>query len=166
MKVPLTKAQVLYALSLGLALLVAPSVNARLHRSYTFEELRQRADVIVVGSPVSVTLTAERSPLPDIRVVAPSGRETAVIGKGLETTFDVLTTLKGDATIKRLVLHHYALEDSRSENGPGLLAFDVARRRTYLLFLTRSADGRYRAVSGQTDPDISIREIGPMQPGP
>ena len=39
------------------------------------------------------------------------------------------------------------------------MSFNPSQKKTFLLFLKRSPDGRYVAVSGQTDPNISIKAI-------
>jgi hypothetical protein len=84
------------------------------------------------------------------------------MGAGVETEFTILTVLKGDATLQKFVLHHYreAEPEQVSLNGPGLPSFEPKRQKAVLLFLKRAADGRYTAVSGQTDPDISVRALG------
>jgi hypothetical protein len=43
--------------------------------------------------------------------------------------------------------------------GPGFVSFEPMDRKIYLLFLQQEADGRYEAVSGQTDPFWSVMEF-------
>ena len=140
---------------------------ARIHRTWSYVQLRDGADLIVIAAPLSVKETSERSPLPDIALVKPDSTRSDVIGTGIETTFEVLAVLKGEATLKTFVLHHYTAEPA--VNGPGLVRFEPKYKevqemkfheRKFLMFLKREADGRFCAVSGQTDPNISVREIG------
>jgi hypothetical protein len=78
------------------------------------------------------------------------------MGKGVETSFKVLTVLKGERDIKQLVLHHFALASAPASRGPSLVSFKPEDKKQFLMFLQKEADGRYVAVSGQTDPDSSI----------
>ncbi len=75
--------------------------DARLINSRSFRELDKRADIIVVAKPVSTKDTAEQINLPhispDIHVV------------GLSSEFEVSLVLKGDNSLKKLVVHHYRL---------------------------------------------------------
>lgn len=125
--------------------------------------MRDAADLIVIGTPVEVKETAERSPLPNIAKISfrdgKDGKKSDVMGVGIETTFDVLAVLKGDAALKKFILHHYREVETASINGPGLVSFDPTQKKRYLMFLERETDGLYGAVSGQTDPYIAIREI-------
>ncbi|MFI5247381.1 MAG: hypothetical protein ACHQWV_02370 [Nitrospirales bacterium] len=149
-------------LSLLTLFLIPLIVDARGHRAWSYPQLRDEADTIVIATPTTVEETTERTPLPNITLVSQDGNKSDVIGAGIETTFEVLAVLKGDATPKSLVLHHYrqAEPERPSINGPGLVAFHPKERRRFLMFLKREADGRYCAVSGQTDPYIAIHEIG------
>jgi hypothetical protein len=64
-----------------------------------------------------------------------------------------------------IVLRHYREASSQlSINGPGLVAFDPTAGTQYLMFLVREKDGRYAAVSGQTDPDMAIEPLALRAP--
>ena len=132
---------------------ISLAANARLARSFSFDELRSNADLVVIATPITIKEIAERAPLPDIM----QGNEP-VMGSGIETTFNILAILKGDTKLKNFVLHHYSVTGPQL-NGPGLVSFNPSQKKTFLLFLKRSPDGRYVAVSGQTDPNISIKAI-------
>jgi ankyrin repeat protein len=75
---------------------------------------------------------------------------------GLSSEFDVSLVLKGDSSLKSLVVHHYRLAKPEvlMMNAPSLIAFDPLARARYMLFLKREPDGRY-APLGQMDPGLS-----------
>jgi len=74
-------------------------------------------------------------------------------------------SIKGVCPTPSLVLHHYQeAKPTPSFGPPGLVAFEPKDKKRYLLFLQPEADGRYVAVSGQTDPDDSIKPIADNYP--
>jgi hypothetical protein len=124
----------------------------------TYEQLTNESDLVVIASPISSRETTERVDLPYV-----SPRQPAI---GVETTFEVATVLKGElrnapAGKKTLVFHHLRLRknDQPIPNGPGLVEFEPGSRKQYLMFLRREKDGRYEALTGQTDPDLSIEPL-------
>jgi len=122
--------------------------------------LTDKAALVVVATPTKVEETSELAALPNIITVHGDGTEADVMGKGVETSFDVLTVLKGEHGTKTLVLHHFKLAKPEvTMNGPDLVTFEPKDKKRYLMFLQREADGRYIAVSGQTDPEDAIKEI-------
>ena len=126
--------------------------NARLVRTVSFDELRGEADLIVIATPVAVKEITEHDPLPGLE------GNKLVKSSGIETTFKILTALKGGATLNNFILYHYSVTGPQA-NGPNLVSFNPDQKKTYLLFLRLAPDGRYITVSGQIDPDISVREI-------
>jgi hypothetical protein len=124
-----------------------------------YDQLTAEAELVVIATPTAVRETPERTNLP---FLAPPLKAI-----GVETTFEVSALLKGElpdvpaGKPRRLVLHHYRLPASTAPipNGPGLVSFDPAARKQYLMFLKREPDGRYQALSGQTDPDMSIEPL-------
>jgi hypothetical protein len=131
----------------------ASIAEARISEAWSYQDLFDRADLVVVGVVTSNTDTTEATILPNIRP------DVHVVG--VSTEFRIGGILKGDVHLKSCVLHHYRLAnpDSVLLNGPALVSFDVPGRRHYLLFLTREADGRYRPVAGQTDSAKSIFQL-------
>jgi hypothetical protein len=119
--------------------------DARLVNSRGFRELDKRADIIVVARPISTKDTAEQTFLPHISPPIP------VIG--LSSEFEVSIVLKGDNSLKKLVVHHYRLKNPRERmiNAPNPASFDPKESTRYLLFLQREPDGRY-APFDQVDP--------------
>jgi hypothetical protein len=143
-------------LTLLTSLLLAFEADARLMQVATFDTLNDKATLIVIATPTKVVETSELVALPNIETVYTDGRHEAVMGKGVETSFKVLTVLKGDRDIKQLVLHHYALASAPGGGDPLLVSFKPGGKKQFLMFLQKEADGRYVAVTGQTDPQLSI----------
>jgi hypothetical protein len=132
-----------------------------LYRSWSYAEINDTATLIVLATPTKVTATPERTALPNIQTVHNDGKKEDVIGAGVETTFEVLTVLKGERSTNALVLHHFTLaEQPKLMYGPRLVSFEPKDKKSYLMFLQKEADGRYVAVSGQTDPVLAIKELG------
>jgi ankyrin repeat protein len=119
--------------------------NARLVGSRSFRKLDKRADIIVVAKPVSTKDIAEQIDLPHI--------SPAVHVVGLSSEFEVSIVLKGDNSLKKLVVHHYRLTNPKELmiDGPNLASFNPKESTRYLLFLQREPDGRY-APFDQVDP--------------
>lgn len=133
---------------LPLLLLIAlPAlVSARLMQAWTYQDLFDTADVVVIARPVATKVTAETPVLPRI----PNIKLT-----GLETEFEVSTVMKG-AKKDKFVLHYYRLAkpDELLINGPNFLTFIASRQDRFLMFLVRERDGRYAPVGGQEDPAL------------
>jgi hypothetical protein len=138
------------------------TLKARLSTSWTYDRLNDAATFVVIATPTKVTTTSERAVLRDIEISTNN-----IVGIGIETTFDVLAVLKGSRDVKTFVFHHYKLSDSVAEalrhsnvaSYPILASFDPKNEETYLLFLRQEADGRYAAVSGQTDSFLSVQQF-------
>jgi len=129
-----------------LTVAVALLAHGRPSRAWSFQELTDQADLVVIAKPISTTNTTEHWVLPNtspgVRVI------------GVNTEFEVLVALKGDKSLKTLVLHHCRLANPEEHlfNGPSLVSFDPKQPNRFLLFLHKDPDGRYSPVSGQTDP--------------
>jgi hypothetical protein len=146
-------------LTLLMSLCLVLQSHARLTQALDYDIQNDKATLVVIATPTKVAETSELAALPNIETVYNDGRKEAVMGKGVETSFDVLTVLKGDRTTKTLVLHHFTLVKSPADSGPDLVSFEPKDKKRFLMFLQKEADGRYVAVCGQTDPAYSIREI-------
>jgi len=141
-------------IAVSLILATALLAQARPVRSWSYQQLYDQADLVVVAKPVSTQDTTEKAVLPD---VAP---DVHVVG--LSTAFDVSVVMKGDKSAKQCVVHHYRLENPKEIlfNGPSLATFDPQQNTRFLLFLHREADGRFSPVSGQTDPAfVSVQKL-------
>lgn len=114
-------------------------------RHWSYQELLDKSDLVVIAAPTVSADTKEQIDLPGY---------TAMRAIGVETQFKVSAVLKGDKALKNLVLHHYRAPkpDVSYLNGPNLVSFDTSKKRSFLIFLVREADGRYAPTSGQTDP--------------
>ena len=149
-----------FYLTLLMSLCLVPELHARIKQFWSYDKLTDKATLIVIATPTEVAETAELAALPDIATVHRDGTKEAVMGKGVETRFDVLTVLKEEPKPKTSVLHHFRLAKLEPMfNGPLLVAFEPKEKKRFLMFLQRDADGRYVAVSGQTDPKDAIKEI-------
>src|SRR5947209_6150406 len=92
--------------------------QARLMRTWSYQELYDQADLVVIAKPVATHDTAEKTTLPNI---AP---DVHVVG--LSTEFEISVVLRGEKTIKKATLHYYRLADPKQLmiNGPNLASFD------------------------------------------
>ena len=153
MKVKLT---LLFLLCIGFESL------ARVSPHWSYDTLNEKATLIVIATPTKVSACAEQATLPNIQTVWPDGQKESVMVKGVETIFEILTVLKGGRDTTTLTLHHYAIADPEKaavRGQPRLLSFEPKYQKRYLMFLIKEADGRYSAVSGQTDPADSVKEL-------
>ena len=143
------------------------TLQGRIMRAWSYDELRNEADLIVVATPSDVKETAEKALPDELTMVDKDGKPTKLVWAGIETTFEVLTVLKGETTLKPSVFHHYQIHQTGIViNGPMLVSFDPKQKKRFLLFVKREAGGRYVAVSGQTDPAIAVKELGGRAPVP
>jgi len=126
--------------------------HARPFTLWSYQDLYDKADLVIIAKPISTQDTTEKTTLPDIP-------DVHVVG--LFTEFKISVVMKGDKSMKKATLHHYRLADTKEEviNGPTLISFDPKQRTQSLMFLRLEKDGRYSPVSGQIDPDISILTI-------
>jgi len=115
-------------------------VIGRAEPVWSEEELVAKADLVVIATPTTTKSTTERTKLEWWNLI------------GVETQFSVSKVIKGDQTIKTVILHHYRY--AKDEHGPGdygLLSFDPAKNQSFRLFLVREPSGRYTPVAGQLD---------------
>jgi hypothetical protein len=122
--------------------------QARLMRTWSYQQLYDQADLVAIARPTSSQETAEKATLPNI------SPDVHVVG--LSTEFELSVVMKGEKSLKKVTLHHYRLPDPKQflDNGPNLASFNSKEHTRYLLFLHLEADGRYSPVSGQTDPTL------------
>lgn len=132
---------------------------ARAVRIWSYEELLEKSELVVLATPTATNDTKEHVDLPGF-----SGEHLV----GVETRFIPSAVLKGDKALKSFVLHHYRTADGTNmphlPNGPGFVSFTPAQspngiQRTYILFLVREPDGRYAPVVGQADPGFAVKEL-------
>jgi hypothetical protein len=133
-------------------------VAARAIRIWSYQELLDKSDLVVIASPTATKDTRENIELPGF-----DGQKVV----GVETRFTISAVLKGDQAMKEFVVHHYhpGHDGVIVPNGPTFVSFAVPKEpkvfpRTYILFLLRETDGRYAPVVGQVDPGMGIKELG------
>jgi len=113
------------------------------------------ADVIVVGHPISNTDTNE--------TLVQDGK---VLQVGVDTVFQVKTSLKGKVDQDRLTVFHHKI----TEAGVALIMtatyvsfpLDGSKELDYLLFLKKRSDGRYDIVN-KNDPAYATFIVAPME---
>src|SRR5204862_106656 len=139
---------------------------------WPFDRLFKESDVIVIAA-------AQESADTDAQ---PTYRDWAPYLVGQRTTFKIDCVLKGTPADGSLAVNHFRFKDGASPpNGPTLVSFrtkplvirgdgtttadmTVGTPR-YLLFLKRNDDGSFEPISGQTDAQLSVKEIYPPLPG-
>jgi hypothetical protein len=135
----------IFFLGFGMILLVLQeSAFARITRSWTYQQMFDKADLVVIGDALTTKDTNERTLIEDIKVI------------GVTTEFRSALILKGPKTVKAFQLHHYRYEFERDEavvDSPNLVRIGP-NHPAFLLFLVKEADGRYAPVTGQTDPAV------------
>jgi hypothetical protein len=130
-----------------LILASAGVVGARAMRWWSDQELFDKSELVVIATPAFTHDTKDHTPIP-------SFEDQPVIG--VETKFTVITVLKGSQAVKMVTLHHYRADKMEVPNAPFFMLFKPKKR--YRLYLVREADGRYAPISGQIDPELSVRE--------
>lgn len=129
---------------------------------WTIEELRTRAELIVVAQWVATEDTGRQVDHPDLKPAMPMVE--------MRAEFKILTVLKKDppplssASGDVLRLKHYRFDQERWQRdhpGVGLVNRGSVLqfgndRGPYLLFLKRARDAEYEPVSGQTFPTDSV----------
>ena len=138
-----------------LLLLVSPA-SARPVRMWSFQELNDKADLVVVAT-VASSADAKDHAYPDAK---------ATTWVAIDSVFNVAGMLKGELKTPTLTVRHYRYYDRRldaasaPEDGPCFLKFPArdgeGYLNQYLMFLKRSADAFYEPLSGQGDPHYSI----------
>ena len=134
-----------FALTAAFLLVSTGIASARLVRTWPYQELLDKSDLVVIATPTASGDTKEHVPLPGYTI-------QPVIG--VETKFEVSAVLKGEKALRNLVLHHYRADAISVDNGPTLVSFNPAEKRIFLLYLVREPDGRYAPAFGQVDPGL------------
>jgi hypothetical protein len=160
----------LFRVSSILAVLVciAPSADARFRKYWSQEELFRESNLVVIAEAVKSEISKD---------TFPSQFYTSKASfEGIITVFKVNLVLKGNESAKSIRVLHFKLRPGSVGifglvDGPCLVSFatelvevsfkgGTARQKpSYLLFLKKKADGRYEPVTGQVDPDDSVREM-------
>jgi hypothetical protein len=134
----------------------------------SFQEMFDKADLVVVATAIKTKDTNERRKLIDVDVVEtarPDLLQDEVIG--LETEFQTRLILKGPKDVRKFLLHHYRLtvEEEAGYGAPNFVKIPSNRHATFLMFLIKEKDARYAPVTGQFDPAVlSVLEIQEATP--
>jgi hypothetical protein len=137
------------------------NIQARLGYAWSYQEMFDKAELVVIAQPIHTKDTTETNSLPGIN---PSAKF-----RGLSTEFQINAVLKSGQTNAltrgtKITFHHYRFNNPAELviNGPVLVEFTPEKSgafQSYLLFLVKKADGRYAPVTGQVDPDISVLKL-------
>ncbi len=135
--------------------------DARFIPTWPYKVLFTHADIVVIAVPLAIQVTQEISPLPGLTQMTSDGKTGPCLARGVNATFEIKCVLKGDFPKNCLELHYYQrLDPNEGEiNGPGWLFFEPTKKSRYLMFLKKREDGRFEAISGQADPNLSVFEL-------
>lgn len=119
---------------------------------WTYQAMYEKADLVVIAKPVSVSQSDETTALPNV--------SPKMQFHELKTVLLVSVALKG-ANPEHLELRHVKLADPYqfALAGPSLVRFDLAERHSYLMFLTHEQGASYSPVTGQTDAAAAIIKL-------
>jgi hypothetical protein len=142
---------------------VSTPLTARLVRPWTYQEIFDKSDLVVIATFVSTRDTEERNILrdltPPVKVV------------GVTTEFETRLVLKGPKNVSRFQVHHFRFENPLEAtwvDAPQLIRLPTAPQdgvhyaghETFLMFLRKEPDGRYAPTTGQTDPaTLAVRDL-------
>ena len=127
---------------------------ARALPHWPYDKLIKESDLVVIVEPTGSESTDDQP--------ADDGlRKLKELIKGQNTSFNVVHIIKGKAPGETIRMMHFRRKPNGMlpDNGPSLIKFDPKEHKQYLLFLKARKDGRYEPVSGQYDPDLSVREL-------
>jgi len=135
---------------------MSPMLNARLMQYWSYQEMFNKADLVVIAAIASSKDTDERTILPNY---SPPLKVVGVVSE-----FESRLVLKGDKKIAGFQLHYYRYQFAQDEdavaNTPELVRIKPGQKAIFLLFLIKESDGRYAPVTGQTDPSLfSVLEL-------
>jgi hypothetical protein len=143
-----------------------PDATAQIGYLWTYDELLQKADVVVIARCLA-TLDAGNQ-------LSQAGLPIVQMHTRFQLEAILKTTGQNPGGLRpEFRLRHYRLDTERwrrdhpPEPGlppPGLVSADIGalallEGRSYLLFLTKSADGLYEPLSGHTFPNDSVLRL-------
>lgn len=128
-------------------------------RSWSYSELLQAADLVIIGTPIA---HGESSAKPADQ------RERR---SPISTTFQILGVLKGSPPKDRdsVTMNHYRyanpLSKAEADARPVAVSFQ-GEPRDYLVFLKQTADGHFEPVTLAGDHRMSVRILSAYSPPP
>jgi hypothetical protein len=155
-----------FILCVAWCLLTHGNAEARLIESWPYDKLFKHAELVLIVKAASV-----RDAEPRDQAIPAAGWKDILVG--VVTNMQILQVVKGDCKEKTLDLIHFRLkEGAQIRNGPLLVSFStkpivlqvngwtIANLEShYMLFLKKNKDGRLECVSGQLDPELSVKQI-------
>lgn len=135
-------------------MLITGNAYAYLHRGWSSKELIEKADLIVIATPIAKSQATGKSMIlegvkPDMEVIE------------MKTNFEIKGTLKGKLKVKNFTLTHYYYKNPPKiyRGCPALRKYKTDEfYREYLMFLKSGEEnGIYTPMSGQKDPNYAIR---------
>jgi len=137
---------IVVSILLSVVLIQASSAMARPVKIWSFKELTEKADLVIVGTALSSADAKNHS-------YADTKSETWV---AVDTVFTVHSIVKGELKAEALAMRHYRHYKREAEittaNGARFVEFDPKLKHRYLIFLKRTGDGSYEPLTGQYDP--------------
>jgi hypothetical protein len=135
--------------------LIASAALARSHRSWSYGQLMEASDLVVVATATNSVDSGELD----------TNSWSGVRFIGVNTDFDVHLVLKGTTNRSGITvfhLRHASEQRGGMDNGAMLVKFitkplgKYSAQPDYLLFLKQRSDGRYEPTSGHIDPIDSV----------
>jgi len=146
------------ALGLALALIFSSLATARLIETFSYEELYEKSDLVVIVELVTVSESKE--------ILSGWGEPDRYEGK--VSQFSVGKVLKGNADILTISLLHFAYSAKvlLIANGANFVDFSNAEKYHYLMFLNEGDEGVFSPVTGHYDAAASVMKIVREQSSP
>lgn len=173
-------------LSLSLLLCFATSAVARRVPSLTYQELMEESDLVVIVHAKNTRPPRKGEGIASLEYVSTSmgGRlkshpvDSAELDRftAVFTEFQVLAVVKGQHDSDTLEICHYKFKSSQQlQNGPSFVVFPsgnstIVRGKTwsgvvandFMLFLKYDTERRLTFLTGQYDPEYSVKQITPL----
>ena len=138
-------------------LTLALSSEARIVRSWSYQELYEQADVVAIVEVTSVSKSKELMP----------GNSNAERFEGKVAQLAVGLVLKGEADLKTINLLHFAYAKTLAVyNGADFIDFSDSKEHQYLVFLKKDKTGKLVPVTGRADAAQSVKKIVSDHPTP
>jgi len=154
------RSAVLLATLVGGAYLVLPlPAGAQVGYLWSYEELLQKADLVLIAECQSTSETGRQRPHPELKPADPVLE--------LLTIFQASAVLKAPQAVPiatEVRVRHYRWSDDVLKRGivNGGAWLRLEAHHNYLLFLTKASDGVYEPLSGHTFPNDSIYVLDRM----
>ena len=129
----------------------------------TEEQLKSQSELIVIAVPKVVRDLHEMTTFPGIVQASTGEGDKTVRAVKMEADFEILEVLKGAMPDSgKLTLDYLKEPESWNRaapviNGPCLVSFDPTAKTAYRLCLKKGENGHYLPLTGQTDPEFSIK---------